>query len=113
MRSLLFVPGDDERKIAKGLASAADALILDLEDAVASARKAAARATCAKALQSATTTKKLFVRVNALDTGEILTDLAAIVRGRPYGIVLPKCRAAEDVRLVGHYLSALEAREGL
>lgn len=113
MRSLLFVPGDDERKIAKGLGSAADALILDLEDAVAPARKGAAREICAKALQSANTTKKLFVRVNALDTGQTLADLAAVVRGRPYGIVLPKCRGGDDARLVGHYLSVLEAREGI
>ena len=113
MRSLLFVPADDERKIAKGLASSADALILDLEDAVAPTRKGAAREICAKALQSANTPKTLFVRVNALDTGQTLADLAAIVRGKPYGVMLPKCRGAEDVRLVGSYLSALEAREGI
>lgn len=113
MRSLLFVPGDDERKIAKGLGSAADALILDLEDAVAPARKGTAREICAKALQSSNVTKKLFVRVNALDTGQTLADLAAVVRGRPYGIVLPKCRGGDDARLVGQYLSALEAREGI
>jgi citrate lyase subunit beta/citryl-CoA lyase len=113
MRSLLFVPGDDERKIAKGFASSAGALILDLEDAVAPARKGAAREICAEALQSANTTKKLFVRVNALDTGQTLADLAATVRGRPYGIVLPKCRGGEDARLVGQYLAALEAREGI
>lgn len=114
MRSLLFVPADDERKIARGLGSAADALILDLEDAVTPARKEAAREICAKALlRSADTTKKLFVRTNALDTGQTLADLAAVMRGRPYGIVLPKCRSARDVELAGHYLSALEAREGI
>lgn len=113
MRSLLFVPGDDERKIAKGFGSAADALILDLEDAVAPARKGAAREICTKALQSANTTKKLFVRVNALDTGQALADLAAVIRGRPYGIVLPKCRGGDDATLVGQYLSTLEAREDI
>jgi citrate lyase subunit beta/citryl-CoA lyase len=113
MRSLLFVPGDDERKIAKGLASAADALILDLEDAVAPQRKAGAREVCARTLASAGTAKKLFVRINALDTSEALLDLAAVVKGRPFGIMLPKCRGGDDVRLVGHYLTALEAREGV
>jgi citrate lyase subunit beta/citryl-CoA lyase len=113
MRSLLFVPGDDERKIAKGLASAADALILDLEDAVAPQRKAAARELCAATLASEGARKKLFVRINALETDEALLDLAAIVRGRPFGVMLPKCRRGDDVRLVGHYLTALEAREGL
>lgn len=113
MRSLLFVPGDDERKIAKGLASAADALILDLEDAVAPQRKAAARELCAATLTAGNARMKLFVRINALDTPAALLDLAAVVRARPFGIMLPKCRSGEDVRLVSHYLTALEAREGL
>src|SRR5712671_1556732 len=98
MRSLLFVPGDDERKIAKALDSAADALILDLEDAVAPQRKAAAREICTAALRSAKATKTLFVRVNALNTGETEADLTAIVAAKPFGVVLPKCRHAGDVR---------------
>lgn len=112
MRSLLFVPGDDERKIAKGLASAADALILDLEDAVAQPRKAAARELCADTL-AAGARMKLFVRMNALDTPNALLDLAAVVKARPYGIMLPKCRNGDDARLVAHYLAALEARDGV
>jgi citrate lyase subunit beta/citryl-CoA lyase len=112
MRSLLFVPGDDERKIAKGLASAADALILDLEDAVALSRKAAARELCAATL-TAGARMKLFVRINALDTPAALLDLAAVVKARPFGIMLPKCRSAEDARLLSHYLAALEVRDGV
>jgi citrate lyase subunit beta/citryl-CoA lyase len=112
MRSLLFVPGDDERKIAKGLASAADALILDLEDSVAQQRKAAARELCAATL-AAGARMKIFVRINALDTPAALLDLAAVVKASPFGIMLPKCRSGEDARLVSHYLSALEARDGL
>jgi len=111
MRSLLFVPGDDERKIKKGLACAADALILDLEDSVSPQRKGAARELCAHTLASAATGRKLFVRINALDTADALLDLAAVVAGQPFGIVLPKCRGGDDVRLAGHYLTALEARE--
>ncbi len=113
MRSLLFVPGDDERKIAKGLGSAADALILDLEDAVAPARKAAAREICAKAIASSKSTQRLFVRVNALDTGDTLSDLTAIVPAGPYGVVLPKCRGSEDARVVGRHLGELEAKSGI
>lgn len=113
MRSLLFVPGDDERKIAKGLASAADALILDLEDAVAPQRKAAARELCAATLAAAGARMKLFIRINALDTPAALLDLAAVVKAGPFGIMLPKCRNGEDARLLSHYLTALEAREGL
>ena len=75
MRSLLFVPGDSPRKLARGLQSGADALILDLEDSVAADRKAEARATALAFLNDAGTTDKrprLLVRVNGLDTG--LTD---------------------------------------
>lgn len=113
MRSLLFVPGDDERKIAKALASAADALILDLEDAVAPARKGAARGLCAQTLACAGAAKKLFVRVNAIDTADALPDLAAIVAARPAGIVLPKSSGGDDVRRVADHLSELEAKEGV
>ena len=112
MRSLLFVPGDDERKLAKGLASAADALILDLEDSVAAGRKATARELCAATL-TAGARMKLYVRINALDTPAALLDLAAVVRARPYGIMLPKCRNGDDARRVAHYLTALEARDGV
>jgi len=113
VRSLLFVPGDDERKLDKGLASAADALILDLEDAVAPARKSAARELCARTIASAKSPKQLFVRVNGLDTGDTLSDLAAVVAARPFGIVLPKCRGGEDVRALADHLSQLEAKAGV
>lgn len=113
MRSLLFVPADDERKLAKALASSADALILDLEDSVAAGRKAAARELCVRTLGSAQPGKALYLRINALDTPDALADLAAVVRAQPAGIVLPKCRGGEDVRLVSEYLTALEARDGL
>lgn len=113
MRSLLFVPGDDERKIAKGLASAADALILDLEDAVAPDRKSHARDLCARTLTSAGLSKTLFVRVNALDSAGLEDDLEAIVPARPFGIVLPKCRSADDVRALDALLTPLEAQAGI
>ena len=113
MRSLLFVPGDDERKIAKGLDSAADALILDLEDAVAPQRKPAAREICAAAVRNAKGTKTLFVRINALDTRDAVADLTAVVGAKPFAIVLPKCRDADDVRRLAHELDTIEARTGI
>ncbi len=113
MRSLLFVPGDDERKIAKALTSAADALILDLEDAVAPQRKASAREVCASALRSANTPKLLFVRINALDTADAALDLAAVAGAKPFGIVLPKCRHGDDVRRLARELDVMEARAGI
>lgn len=113
MRSLLFVPGDDERKLAKGLASAADALILDFEDSVAQQRKAAARGLCAEVLRTAKTGKRLYVRINALDTEFARDDLSAVVASKPAGIMLPKCRHGADARTLDTLLSQLEADAGL
>ena len=113
MRSLLFVPGDSEKKLAKSLGSGADALILDLEDSVVAERKPEARKISRDFLSSRSGSTKLFVRVNPLSSGMILDDLAAIVGGRPDGIVLPKAEGGDDIRKVDHDLAALEAREGL
>lgn len=113
MRSLLFVPGDDERKIAKALDSAADALILDLEDAVAPQRKAAARDVCASVLRSADSEKALFVRMNGLDTPYALADLAAVVSGKPFGVMLPKSSCGNDVRRLSSHIDELETRAGI
>jgi citrate lyase subunit beta/citryl-CoA lyase len=113
MRSLLFVPGDSEKKLAKSLGSGADALILDLEDSVVAERKPEARKISRDFLGNRSGSAKLFVRVNPLSSGMILDDLAAIVGGRPDGIVLPKSEGGDDIRKVDHDLAALEASEGL
>lgn len=114
MRSLLFVPGDSPRKFEKAVASAADALILDLEDSVAPEAKAAARETLKATLAQAPVQRpRLFVRINDLDTGLSLDDLAAVMRARPDGIALPKCRSVEHVRQLGHYLDAFETVHGI
>ena len=112
IRSLLFVPGDSERKIAKAQGSVADALILDLEDAVLPDNRPAARQVCREALLAAPS-RKQFVRINGLDTEDALLDLAAVVGGRPYGVMVPKCGSADDLRVLDRYLFALEVREGL
>lgn len=114
-RSWLFVPGDAERKLAKGRTNPADALILDLEDSVADDRQEIARSmTCAflKANPDRSA-QKLWVRINPLDHPFALSDLAAVMPGAPDGICLPKVTSAADVNTLGHYLSALETREGL
>lgn len=108
MRSILFVPGDSPKKFAKALTTAADALILDLEDSVALAGKAAARDTVRDLLGGDRHGKHLIVRVNAYDTGLTLGDLAAVMQARPDSIMLPKCRGGGDVARLGNYLSALE-----
>jgi citrate lyase subunit beta/citryl-CoA lyase len=107
IRSLLFVPCDSLRKYGRAQQSGADALILDLEDSVAAAAKPQARLTVALMLSDRKGRQKLFVRVNALDTGMTLLDLAAVV-GLADGIVLPKCNGVEDLLRLEHYLEALE-----
>src|SRR3546814_2209606 len=80
---LLFVPGDSRRKFDRAVTTAADMLILDLEDSVAAGRKAEARGITADMLTLSPRPMKLFVRVNAFDTGETLRDLAAVMSKRP------------------------------
>lgn len=113
MRSFLFVPADSERKLARGPESGAAALILDLEDSVALDRKPVAREMTAAWLRARSAGPRAWVRVNALDTGLTMADLAAVVGARPDGIVLPKCEGAADLARIDAALSALEAREGL
>jgi citrate lyase subunit beta/citryl-CoA lyase len=116
MRSLLFVPGDSPRKLAKGLESGADALILDLEDSIAADRKAEARATTLAFLKdagAASPRPRLVVRVNGLDTGLIDADLDAVVAGRPDAILLPKAEGGPSVIHLDAKLAAREAIAGL
>jgi len=114
MRSFLFVPADSERKLAKGPSSGPDGLILDLEDSVAADRKKTARDMALAYLRTANRAgPKLYVRVNALDTGLTLGDLAIVMQGRPDGIVFPKCVGQANIDLLANYLDALEAREGI
>jgi citrate lyase subunit beta/citryl-CoA lyase len=98
LRSLLFVPGDRPERMEKALGLGADALILDLEDAVAADRKAFARGAIAEFLARAPRPATLFVRVNPNDSAFIDADLAAIVPGRPDGIMLPKAEGALSLR---------------
>ena len=116
IRSFLFIPGDSEKKLGKVDGVAADAFILDLEDAVALARKPAAREMVPAFIKDrprATRKSQLWVRVNPLDTPWTLEDLAAIVPSAPDGIMLPKVNGPEDVAQVSHYLSALETASGV
>ncbi len=112
---MLFVPGDSEKKIAKSQQVVPDAIILDLEDAVAPANKPAARALVRDYLVAGRGKRRvpLFVRINPLTTPEALDDLAAVMVGAPNGIVQPKAGSPEEVRRLGHYLDAFEAQHGL
>ncbi|MEC9356345.1 MAG: CoA ester lyase [Pseudomonadota bacterium] len=113
IRSLLFVPADSEKKLAKAASCGADALILDLEDSVLPDRKPTARAMLRDYCAGPDTPGQLWVRVNDLRSGELLSDLVATVPLRPAGIVLPKLFGPEDLTRVSHYLDALEAQHEL
>lgn len=112
LRSLLFCPGDSARKMEKALAAGADAVVLDLEDAVAPAAKAEARGLVRAAL-GRPRAGAVIVRVNAADTDLHLDDLAAVVPAGPDAIMLPKCAGAADLRQLADRLDALEAAFGL
>ena len=112
-RSWLFVPGDKPKMMAKAFASGADAVIIDLEDAVSEQNKADARNLVAAFAQDPpSTSSQLWVRINALHTGYALPDLIAVVRVGPVGIVLPKADSVSAVIELDHYLRALEAAAG-
>jgi len=111
-RSLLFVPGDSERKFASACSSTADALILDLEDSVSPDQKGNALALTRQFLKSAPPAKDIWVRINALDSGRALEDLAGIVPLQPFGVVLPKCAGRAGLLQLAHYLDAIEACSG-
>lgn len=117
LRSMLFIPADSERKLAKGDATGADALILDLEDAVAPSRTHIARGMALEYLRNRSRDggrgkQQLWVRINPLSTPAALLDLM-VVAGAPDGIVLPKVDSSADIVQLSHYLDALEVREGV
>ena len=111
-RSFLFVPADSEKKLAKARACGADALVVDLEDAVAAAARPAARR-LAHAFIADGAPCDLWLRINALDTADAMLDLRAVMPAAPAGIVLPKAAGAAEVIELGKLLDALEVEHGL
>jgi citrate lyase subunit beta/citryl-CoA lyase len=116
MRSLLFVPADGGNKLDKAIASGADAVIVDLEDSISPAGKAAARKSAADFIKSAVDAAdrpRLLVRVNGLTTGLVDADLDAVVPARPDAVMLPKAEGGAGVVHADAKLSAREAIAGL
>ncbi|HEX5414648.1 MAG TPA: CoA ester lyase [Chloroflexota bacterium] len=107
LRTLLFAPGDQPRKLAKVATFGADAVILDLEDAVAASRKAEARALVREALPGYAEVP-VVVRVNAVSTGLGFDDLAAVVGPALQAVMLPKTEDPDELRAVDRRLAALE-----
>lgn len=114
LRSMLFVPGDSEKKLARGPGSGADALILDIEDSVAPSRKQIARGMVAEYLAAAGADRpaQLWVRINPMAEGG-LDDLVAVVRAAPDGLVVPKVDHPDDLAKLSLMLDALERRDGV
>jgi citrate lyase subunit beta/citryl-CoA lyase len=113
-RSLLSVPGLRERFIDNAERVPADVIVLDLEDSIAAARKAQARALVQAAIpRFRKQGKRLFVRPNDLATGLLEDDLAAVVQPELDGIHLPKTHSPAVVERVDHYLGLLERMRGL
>jgi citrate lyase subunit beta/citryl-CoA lyase len=116
IRSFLFIPGDSEKKLGKADSSDADALIFDLEDAVTPENKPKARALLSAFLAERPRGQRhtqLWVRVNPLDSGMILEDMAAVIPHGPDGIMLPKCNGPDDIVRASHYLDAFEQVGGV
>lgn len=114
MRSLLFVPADDDRKARKALDAGADALIFDLEDSVAPHRKSMARDLAPRFIAAARTSGcGIFVRVNALSTGLTSADLDAVVGTGLNGVMLPKAEGVADLETLARELEIREIAHGL
>ena len=112
LRSFLFAPGNHARRVEKALSLDADAVILDLEDAVATAEKRATREAVIAAL-ARPRRALLYVRVNAVDTEFCYGDLAAIVRPGLDGVILPKVESAAGLATADWLLAQLEREQGL
>jgi citrate lyase subunit beta/citryl-CoA lyase len=116
MRSLLFVPADDAKKLDKAMACGADALIVDLEDSIPAQGKAHARMRAAAFIGEAgkvAQRPRLLVRINGFATGLADADLDAVVPARPDAIMLPKAEGGPDIVRADAKLSAREAISGL
>jgi len=113
-RSLHFVPGGNERMIAKALTLPADGLILDLEDAVTPERKAATRPVVRGWLEALDFGgRERWIRMNPIWSEWGAQDIEETIAGRPDGYVVPKPRRAGDIRDIVAVIERLEARHGL
>jgi citrate lyase subunit beta-like protein len=102
---MLFMPGDDRRKIEKGIATCPDCVIMDMEDGVAASRKVEARHSIVAAIKELDFGGiERVVRINALDSGLAEDELAALVAAPPDAVLVPKIESAEQVAWARHYM---------
>ena len=112
-RALLYMPGDDWKKIAKSTTLKVDSICMDMEDGAALNRKAEARATIARALRELdfAASEKL-ARINAVGSGMEMDDLEAVLPFQPDGIVVPKVERAQQINVVANSIAAEERKQG-
>ena len=112
-RALLYMPGDDWKKINKALTLDVDCVCMDMEDGVALNRKSYARATVAKALKELDfgRSEKL-ARINAVGSGFEKDDIETVLPGHPDGIVIPKVEALEQIQWASEIIEAVELAQG-
>ena len=110
-RCLLFMPGDNLKKIQKGISLGVDSIVMDLEDGVALNRKSEARATIAAALRDLDFGRsERMVRLNPIGSGLELDDLAAVLPHHPASLMLPKVERAEQIQWVSQQLEGTNIR---
>jgi len=112
LRSLLFVPADSEKKLAKALSSPADALILDLEDSVAPENKVKARARACEYLKGEHA-QSIWVRINPVAGADYRQELADVAAAAPAGLVVPKAEGPDILRVLDRDLTNVEIASGL
>ena len=113
-RALLYMPGDDRRKIEKSTTLGVDCICMDMEDGVAMNRKAEARAVIAQAMKELEFgSSERCIRINSIGSGLEAYDLAAALAAQPDSIVVPKVESAEQVKWVTERIEAFEASSGL
>lgn len=112
-RALLYMPGDDWKKITKSITLGVDCICMDMEDGTAISRKAEARVTIAKALQELDfgASEKL-ARINSVGSGWEQDDIDAVLPYRPDGIVIPKVESIEHVEWATEIIETAELKYG-
>lgn len=112
-RALLYMPGDDWKKITKALTLGVDCICMDMEDGVAASRKAEARATIARALQELDfgSSEKL-ARINAVGSGLEKEDIEAVLPYHPDGLVIPKVESHDQIQWAHEIIEAAELKHG-
>ena len=115
LRSHLYAPGNNERLLERVMGAGADAVVLDLEDAVPLAEKGRARELVAEAVgaRAGEEGPLVFVRINHLSTGLARDEVAAVVGPGLAGIRLPKTEGSGEVRQVAAWVAAAEGERGL